>query len=203
MNTQLQEWAFEDKKITTVIYAEKPAFVAVEIAYALGYKDEHQAVNKHCKSLIKIKYGEMQCLGLKPKPRGVILIFVDDLCSIALASGNRSFIRFLKEEVAKYFNEYSDFCETIAALTLIDRKIRKNGIREKAALDTIEQLLGVKLKRQYRVGEYLIDGYDAINNVAYEIDEEQHFTPQHKKADHLREEEIKVELGCKFVRIRV
>ena len=82
-------------------------------------------------------------------------------------------------------------------------QIRKDGIREKAALDTIEQLLGVKLKRQYRVGKYRIDGYDSINNVAYEIDEEQHFTPQHMDADKVREKEIFNKLGCKFVRIKL
>lgn len=203
MNTQLQEFAFEDKKITTIIYAEKPAFVAVEVAYALGYKDEHQAINKHCKSLIKIKCHEAQELGFGFKPRGVILLPVEGLCSIVLASKNRSFVRFLKEEVAEYFNEYGDFCETISALDIVDQKIRKNGIREKAALDTIEQLVGVKLKRQYRVGEYRIDGYDPINNVAYEIDEEQHFTPQHMQADRVREKKIFNKLGCKFVRIKV
>lgn len=154
--------------------------------------------------MIKLDCLEAQKLGFDFKPKGVILIPTEGLCSIALASKNRSFIRFLEEEVAKRFNEYSDFCETISALSLIDCKVRKNGIREKAALDTIEQLLGVELKRQYRVlGKYRIDGYDPINNIAYEVDEEQHFTPQHKEADCLREEEIKVELGCKFVRIKV
>lgn len=76
--------------------------------------------------------------------------------------------------------------------------------REKAAIKTIEQLQGVKLIRQYQVlGKYLIDGYDPVNNIAYEIDEEQHFTKKHMEADRIREEEIKEALGCKFVRIRV
>lgn len=68
MNTQLQEFAFEDKKITTVIYAEKPAFVAMDVARALGYIRPADALKQHCKSLIKIKHGEMQCLGFDPKP---------------------------------------------------------------------------------------------------------------------------------------
>ena len=82
---------------------------------------------------------------------------------------------------------------------------RSHGVREKAALDTIEQLLGIKLKRQYSVlgGRYRIDGYDLVNNVAYEVDEEQHFTPQHIGLDRIREEEIFQELGCRFVRIKV
>lgn len=204
MNTQLQVFAFEDKKITTVIYAEKPAFVAMDVARALGYIKPENAIKKHCKSLIKLNYHEMADLGFKPKPRGCSLIFVDDLCSIVLASKNRSFMRFLKKEVAEYFNKYGDFYETLSALDFIDKKLRKNGIREKAALDTIEQLLGVRLERQYPVlGKYRIDGYDLVNNVAYEVDEEQHFTPQHMSEDRVREKEIFNELGCKFVRIKV
>ncbi len=80
----------------------------------------------------------------------------------------------------------------------------KQGIREKAALDTIEQLLHVKLIRQYFVcDKYRIDGYDPVNNIAYEVDEEQHFTSRHQVADRKREEEIRSELGCEFVRIKV
>ena len=83
-------------------------------------------------------------------------------------------------------------------------KWRNHGLRENAALATIEQLLGVKLLRQYRVlGKYRIDGYDPVNNIAYEIDEEQHLTMSNIKADRIREEEIREELGCKFVRIYV
>lgn len=46
MNTQLQEFAFEDKKITTIIYAEKPAFVAMDVARALGYIKPENAIKK-------------------------------------------------------------------------------------------------------------------------------------------------------------
>lgn len=83
-------------------------------------------------------------------------------------------------------------------------KWRNHGLRENAALATIEQLLGVKLLRQYHVlGKYRIDGYDPVNNIAYEIDEEQHLTMRNIKADRIREEEIKEAIGCKFVRIYV
>ena len=44
MNTQLQEFAFEDKKITTTIYADKPAFVAMDVARALGYATPQDAL---------------------------------------------------------------------------------------------------------------------------------------------------------------
>ena len=56
---------FDNNSITATIYEGKPAFVAVEVAYALGYKDEHQAINKHCKSLIKLDSVETTELTLK------------------------------------------------------------------------------------------------------------------------------------------
>ena len=77
------------------------------------------------------------------------------------------------------------------------------GLQERAALNAIEQVLGVSLIRQYKVGKYRIDGYDADNNTAYEIDEHQHNTPSHKKRDAKRQVFIESVLGCNFVRINV
>lgn len=94
MNTQLQEFSFEDKKITTVIYADKPAFVAMDVARALGYLRPADALKQHCKSLIKIKYGEMQCLGFDPKPQGVTLIHEPDVFRLIVHSKLESAERF-------------------------------------------------------------------------------------------------------------
>lgn len=71
------------------------------------------------------------------------------------------------------------------------------------AIDTIEQLLGIKLIRQFQVGGFRIDGYDADNKVAYEIDEEQHNSKKHSQHDVLRQKFIEEQLQCKFVRIKV
>lgn len=73
--------------------------------------------------------------------------------------------------------------------------------RERDCLDTIEQVLKVKLHRQFAIGKYYIDGYDTKGKVAYEIDE-----PHHKsrsKQDKQREREIKKLLGCKFIRVKL
>ncbi|EDU7693058.1 hypothetical protein JJJ47_001766 [Salmonella enterica] len=72
---------------------------------------------------------------------------------------------------------------------------------EKIALNTIEQVLGVTLIKQYRVLNYRIDGYDAVNNIAYEIDEPEH--EYKKEHDEIRQRRIENALGCKFVRIKV
>lgn len=78
-----------------------------------------------------------------------------------------------------------------------------NRAQEEAALKTIEQLLGVKLIRQYLVLRYRIDGYDKENNIAYEIDEPQHTSVRAMLSDEKREIAIKKVLGCRFVRIRL
>lgn len=72
-------------------------------------------------------------------------------------------------------------------------------LQEEAALKTIEQLLRVKLTRQFRVLSYRIDGYDPVANIAYEIDEPEHKSKQAKDAS--RQQEIEAAIGCKFVRI--
>ena len=72
-------------------------------------------------------------------------------------------------------------------------------LQEEASLKTIEQLIGVKLIRQFRVLSYRIDGYDADANVAYEIDEPEHKGREAK--DAARQQEIEAAIGCKFVRI--
>lgn len=106
-----------------------------------------------------------------------------DVASQAGRGGDRRSVEyFLTKSAAMKIQEAYAGCFTVTKL----------GVREKAALDTIEQFLHVKLLRQYSVckGKYRIDGYDLANNIAYEVDEEQHFTPQHQTADKKREEEI-------------
>lgn len=80
-------------------------------------------------------------------------------------------------------------------------KVFKQKVAEEASLKTIEQILGVKLIRQYRCLNYFIDGYDLVNNIAYEVDEAYHTS--NNRADTQRELEITKVLNCTFVRIKV
>ena len=78
------------------------------------------------------------------------------------------------------------------------------GIREQAALSTIEQILNIRLLRQYRVGKYKIDGYCKETNTVYEIDESQHYVNGSlKEPCRKRQQYIEEVLGCHFVRIKV
>lgn len=81
--------------------------------------------------------------------------------------------------------------------------VRVKGARERDCLATIEQVLGVKLLRQFPVGKYRIDGYDPATKTAYEIDEDQHLSLNHSVADDERQTYIQTQLGCKFVRVYI
>lgn len=75
------------------------------------------------------------------------------------------------------------------------------GKYEKEILDKIEQEKGIKLIRQYSVARKYIDGYDPINNIAYEVDEIQH---KHIIIeDCIREQRIKEVISCTFERIKL
>ena len=75
---------------------------------------------------------------------------------------------------------------------------------EEGALASIEQLLGINLIRQYKVGKYRIDGYHKESNTAYEIDEPQHFCNGSLKEEcKKRQIDIEKAIGCKFVRIKI
>lgn len=74
------------------------------------------------------------------------------------------------------------------------------GTNEIIILNMIEKQKGIILKKQFNVGKYKLDGYDSINNIAYEVDEYNH--KYQKIQDTIRENKIKEKLGCNFVRIK-
>lgn len=125
---------------------------------------------------------------------------------------NKDNTHLIKESLTDIFNTEMDKLKLINEIyknkLLLERpsinKIEnKRGLREKAALDTIEQLLGIKLIRQFEVGGFKIDGYDIENKIAYEIDEEQHNSKKHSQHDVLRQKFITEQLNCTFKRIKV
>ncbi len=67
-------------------YKGKPVFLAVELAESLGYSDPHDALRKHCKSLIKLNSGESTELGLGYRPKGVILAGQADMFRLIMRS---------------------------------------------------------------------------------------------------------------------
>jgi len=74
------------------------------------------------------------------------------------------------------------------------------GKQEKKILDSLELIYGFKIKRQFRVGKYFVDGYTKDINLVIEIDENYHHKRK-KEYDLEREKFIIKKLNCKFWRI--
>lgn len=88
------KFSFDDKQVQTVVYADKPAFVAVDVAAALGYQNPSKALKDHCKSLIKLNYNESLELGFVGKIKGVGLIHEPDVFRLIMHSKLESAERF-------------------------------------------------------------------------------------------------------------
>ena len=71
---------------------------------------------------------------------------------------------------------------------------------ESVTTKIIEVLLNEKILPQYSVLNYKIDLYFSERKLVIEVDDKGH-TDRDEKKENEREEKIKKELGCKFIRI--
>ena len=76
------------------------------------------------------------------------------------------------------------------------------GKHEKEILDQIENYIKRKIERSYRIIGYILDGYDPLENIVYEVDEHHHY----HKVDQIthdiqKDEDLYNSLGCKIIRI--
>jgi len=104
--------------------------------------------------------------------------------------------RVLKEK-----NTTLDIIASEINKSFLNRTKGRIGIIEEKILDNIEKQKQTTILRQIKIGKYYIDGYDRNNNIVYEVDEQQHKYTQIQ--DYIREQQIKKELNCNFVRIKV
>lgn len=74
------------------------------------------------------------------------------------------------------------------------------GKNEKQLLDEFEKSNNLKLRRQYPISGYFVDGYCKKLNIVVEIDES--FHENRKQKDTTRQKNIMKELNCNFIRIK-
>lgn len=157
MNNQLMTFQSIDLGISLsgMLYQGKPVFVAVEVATALGYERPFDAISTHCKSLIKLKHGEMASLGLEPKPNGISLIGEPDVYRLILKSQLPSAERvqdWVCEDVLPSIREAGNYChqrpksqaEIIAEMALlnVEQERRLNHVEDKVVevVQTVENI---------------------------------------------------------------
>ena len=98
----------------------------------------------------------------------------------------------------------------MATLRIIQEHIKNgmpitpmSGRHEKQILDHMEQMLNVKIQRQYFCGGYWLDGYCPERNLVIEVDEGHHYdeSGKLKQRDIERQNYIQQKLKCNFIRI--
>ncbi|GAI88418.1 unnamed protein product, partial [marine sediment metagenome] len=77
------------------------------------------------------------------------------------------------------------------------------GQYEKPILDVLEYNLGFTILRQYPTNGFFLDGYCPALNLAIEIDEPHHQNPYYYNKDLYRQETIKNNIHCSFLRIPI
>lgn len=179
---ELSVFNFDNNSIIAVIYEGKPAFVAMDVARALGYVKPENAIKKHCKSLIKLKYPEMGCLGFEPIPQGITLIRESDVYRLVMRSKLESAERFqdwVVEEVLPALREegcYSmrpklpDFTDPVAAARAWADEVEQKLLaqqREKEALEYVDRQARYidNLENQLRDGLTLPEFAKRLNGV--------------------------------------
>ena len=85
-------------------------------------------------------------------------------------------------------------------LTEYAQQLRKNMTPEEKHLwyDFLK-VLPFTVKRQYVVGNYILDFFISSKNIAIELDGSQHFESEAKKADKLRDLDLQT-MGIKVIR---
>lgn len=77
------------------------------------------------------------------------------------------------------------------------------GKYETQILDNLQKSFSYTILRQHKVAGYFLDGYCPAINLAIEIDEPRHKSKKYIEKDILREQQIKNELNCSFLRIPI
>ena len=157
-------------------------YVASDVAICLGYKKPNNAVKTHCKNItqktIIDSMGRLQNANVIPESDVFRLI-----------SKSKVLSEKSKRNIIKDFGFEDKF-------VLEDRK-ELSFINQ---LETVLKPMGLSGTRQYNVLNYRIDYYIKSLNICIEYDENNHIGYSFEQHEG-RQEEIKKELSCKFIRI--
>lgn len=172
--------------VRTLDIDDKYYFVASDVAKALGHAKPNNAINAHCKHMIKQgiidDYGNEQQMNIIPESDVLLLIQKSKVRSVDYKTSFKDWL--LSEGV-------------ISGEMVIESR------KEIEFVDQLEEALkpfGIKGQRQYNVLSYKIDYYIESLNIAIEYDEKKHDYYSYEEQEG-RQEKIEKELGCRFIRV--
>ena len=147
---------------------------------------------KDCFELTRFEYTKYFSINsgiLGGNTKNITLFTASGYLKLIKTFGNNSEYKIIKK-VYKFLggNENIDIYVPNERFEISFLKLLKEALKE----------IDIKLIHQHYVSGYRIDFFLPEYNLAIEYDEEGH--KFHKKEDKLREEKIKKEIGCKFIR---
>ena len=186
--TEVQVYDFEGKNVRTMVLNEEPWFLGKDIASALEYKDTDQAIRKH------VDEEDKQTLTYKAYHTKYNLWSGNDYSNKVLISkrGVQSLLSSSNMPSA------IELCESIGIEIGGYNNVKKE---QRTLLQIMQAFNGEDMQRQYPVsrGKYRIDLYFPKYKLAIECDEFGH-SDRPEGYDETRQEYIKNELNCRFIR---
>ena len=178
-DTEVQVYDFEGNDVRTMVLGEEPWFVGKDIAKALEYKNVSKALKDHVDEEDKRYNKSLSSLG----QRGGWLITESGVRQLVASSNMPNAIglcNYLGIEIGGYNN------------------VKKE---QRTLLQIMQAFNGEDMQRQYPVsrGKYRIDLYFPKYKLAIECDEFGH-SDRPEGYDETRQEYIKNELNCRFIR---
>lgn len=172
-------------EIRTAVVDGKIIFAASDIAKALGYKRPNDAVNQHCKAMVKYNIpisGKMQYVNFIPE---------DDVYRLL------TFQRIKPDEYVEGFLEWLKENNIISDMAVLSTKKEVEFV-SKLKMSLIP--FNLSLNEQYSILTYKIDAYIPELNIAIEYDEDNHKYYTYEEQEY-RQSLIESKLGCKFIRV--
>ena len=184
--TEVQVYDFEGKNVRTMVLNEEPWFVGRDIAEALEYKNTKKALKDHVDSEDKIM-GE----------RGITPSIQDSL-------GRKQYPTLITESGVRQLVASSNMPNAIGLCNYLGIEIGGyNNVKkeQRTLLQIMQAFNGEDMQRQYPVsrGKYRIDLYFPKYKLAIKCDEFGH-SDRPEGYDETRQEYIKNELNCRFIR---
>ncbi|MDD5792069.1 MAG: Bro-N domain-containing protein [Erysipelotrichaceae bacterium] len=189
MSNELRAFTKEEfGTVRTMIIDGKPYFCARDVATALGYSNQRNAVKRHCKNIVK------QSIETKGGNQEMTLINIEDTILLIQKS---------KAKSAKSKERFGDWILNLFGLK--PNMIVLESREEIEFFDKLEEMFETmnikKGIKQYDVlGKYKIDYYMPDFKLAIEYDENGHSGYTYEQHEG-RQKEIEKELCCKFVRL--
>lgn len=163
-------------------------YIASNVGSVLGYKKPRNAINEHVSQCNKRSvFIDDFIYANRSKTVNTLHVFINKSGLIELIVKSHLLTQDAKSRILIDLN--------------LDSKLILYSRKEVEFFDLLQKIINYQIKRQYRVGDYILDGYIPEYNLAIEYDEIYHKSSKQILLDINRESYVKSVLRCDFIRL--